>query len=113
MVNSTHENALAVFQGKQIRRKWHNNEWYFVVVDIVKALTDSVNPSDYIKKLKVRDTALNEGWGQIVTLLRIQTPGGPQNLNCVNENFEKPLVFSKFSFVNFFCAGAAFNPISN
>ena len=77
-------NSLIVFQGKKIRRTWHKDQWYFVVLDIVRALTDSVNPSDYLKKLRKRDEPLNEGWGQIVTPLRIETEGGPQNLNCVN-----------------------------
>lgn len=77
-------NELVVFQGKQIRRVWHNNQWYFVVLDIVKILTDSSNPSDYLKKIRKRDEALNEGWGQIVTPLRVETSGGAQNLNCVN-----------------------------
>src|SRR3989338_7213320 len=80
----TKEKALVVFQGKKVRRVWFNNQWYFVVLDIVQALTDSVNSSDYIKKIRKRDEALNEGWGQIVTPLRIETEGGPQNLNCVN-----------------------------
>ncbi|MFH1072061.1 MAG: Bro-N domain-containing protein [Nanoarchaeota archaeon] len=80
---NTHH-AIAVFQGKRIRRKWHDNQWYFVVHDIVSVLTDSVNPSDYLKKLRKRDEGFNEGWGQIVTPLRFDTPGGPQNLNCVN-----------------------------
>jgi len=35
------ENALVMFEGKQIRRIWHDNEWYFSVVDVVKVLTDS------------------------------------------------------------------------
>ena len=35
------ENALVVFQGKKIRRTWHNKEWYFSIIDIVAALTDS------------------------------------------------------------------------
>ncbi|MBU2634412.1 MAG: Bro-N domain-containing protein [Nanoarchaeota archaeon] len=48
-------NALVVFQGKRIRRTQHNNEWYFSVVDIIGALTDSVNPTDYLKKLRKRD----------------------------------------------------------
>ena len=76
--------ALVVFQGRSIRRILFEDEWYFVVVDIITALTDSPNPSDYIKKVRSRDEGLKEGWGQIVTPLPIQTPGGLQNLNCVN-----------------------------
>ncbi len=76
--------ALVVFQGVSIRRILFEDGWYFVVVDIITALTDSPNPSDYIKKVRSRDEGLKEGWGQIVTPLPIQTKGGLQNLNCVN-----------------------------
>ena len=51
----TPENALVVFEGKQIRRIWHNNEWYFSVIDIVQALTDSVDAKDYWYRLKKRE----------------------------------------------------------
>ena len=60
------DNKLITFQGKTIRRTLFNDEWYFVVVDVVAALTDSINPTDYVKKLKHRDPALSKGWGQIV-----------------------------------------------
>ena len=78
------KNKLVVFQDKAIRRTWHNDEWFFAVVDVVAVLTDSVNPSDYIKKLRHRDPALSEGWGQIVTPLSIPTAGGVQKINCAN-----------------------------
>jgi len=48
-------NSLAVFQNKKIRRTWHNYEWWFSVVDIVGALTDSENPNDYWYKMKIRE----------------------------------------------------------
>ncbi|HNV70807.1 MAG TPA: Bro-N domain-containing protein, partial [Candidatus Ozemobacteraceae bacterium] len=76
--------ALVVFKGKQIRRVLNGGEWFFAVVDIVAALTDSLNPADYLKKMRARDEALSEGWGQIVTPLEIPTPGGKQRLNCAN-----------------------------
>jgi DNA-damage-inducible protein D len=37
----------AVFQQKTIRRALHNDEWWFVITDIVAALTDAADPSDY------------------------------------------------------------------
>ena len=47
--------ALAVFRGKRIRRKWHEEQWYFSAVDIVGALTDSPNPRDYWYRMKRRE----------------------------------------------------------
>ncbi|MCK4983071.1 MAG: Bro-N domain-containing protein [Victivallaceae bacterium] len=78
------EKALVVFQGKKIRRIWFNDEWWFVAVDIVEALTDSKNPSGYLKDMRRRDEGFKEGWGQIATPLSIDTQGGVQKLNCVS-----------------------------
>ena len=47
-------NKLVVFQSKKIRRMWHEDQWYYSVVDIVAALTDSTNPCDYWYKMKIR-----------------------------------------------------------
>lgn len=63
------QNKLVVFQNKEIRRAWHNDEWWYVVTDVVASLTDSVNPSDYLKKLRKRDETVAElfkGGGQFV-----------------------------------------------
>lgn len=78
------EQKLSIFKGKEIRKTLHNDEWWFSVVDVVEILTDTVNPIDYIKKMKKRDVELSKGWGQIVTPLAIQTTGGIQKMNCAN-----------------------------
>ncbi len=78
------ENSLAVFQGKGIRRVWHNKEWWFVIEDIVVVLTDSKDPKQYLNKMKQRDEPLAQGWVQIVHTLLVPTAGGRQNMNCVN-----------------------------
>ena len=49
------KNALVVFQDKNIRRTWHNDEWHFSVVDVIFALTDSDNPRNYWNMLKARE----------------------------------------------------------
>ena len=54
----TREKSLIVFQSKEIRRTWFKDEWHYSLVDIVKALTESVNPTDYLKKLRKRDVEL-------------------------------------------------------
>ena len=76
--------ALVVFQGRKIRRTWHNNEWWFVVEDIVAVLTDSKDTKQYIQKMKQRDEELAKGWVQFVHILSIPTSGGTQNMNCAN-----------------------------
>jgi len=45
---------LAIFKGKKIRKTIYNNEWWFSVVDVVAALTESTNPNDYWYKMKIR-----------------------------------------------------------
>ena len=75
---------IALFKGKEVRRTIHNNEWWFVIVDVVSVLTDSVQPSGYIKDMRRRDKELSKGWGQIATPLSIETTGGVQKLNCAN-----------------------------
>src|SRR3989338_5837795 len=78
------DNALVVFQGKDIRRTWFNEELWFVAVDIIAILTESTNPSGYLKDMRRRDEGFAQGWGQIATPLSIETKGGIQNLNCVS-----------------------------
>lgn len=51
---NTDKTKLALFEEKEIRRKWKDNDWYFSVIDVVAALTDSINPNDYWYKIKKR-----------------------------------------------------------
>jgi len=78
------ESKMAVFKGNKVRRTIHNNEWWFVIADIIETLTDSKNVRQYIKDMRRRDAELSKGWGQIATPLSIETPGGTQKLNCAN-----------------------------
>ncbi len=55
-----------------------------MVEDIVLALTDSVNPKDYINKMRRRDEELDKGYGQFVHTLDVSTEGGLQKMNCAN-----------------------------
>lgn len=71
---------IALFENREIRRTWHNEQWYFVVEDIVLALTDSKDVKQYIQKMKQRDGELSKGWVQIVLTLDITTKGGPQKM---------------------------------
>jgi len=75
---------IAIFRKREIRKTIHNNEWWFVVEDVVLALTDSNDPKQYIQRTKQRDPELAKGWVQIVHTLAVQTAGGKQQMICAN-----------------------------
>ncbi len=76
---------IALFKGKEIRKTLHNGEWWFVVVDVCKALTDSIDPGAYWRKLKQR---LKEEGGQSVTFCHglkvISSDGKKYEIDCAN-----------------------------
>ncbi|MDP2741203.1 MAG: Bro-N domain-containing protein [bacterium] len=78
------EAKIAIFKGKKIRKTIYQNEWWFVVEDIVLALIDSNDPKQYIQRMKQRDTELDKGWVQIVHTLEVPTEGGKQKMLCAN-----------------------------
>jgi len=84
------ENKIAIFKGRKIRKTFHNNEWWFVINDVISALTDSNDPAQYFKRLKQRDEELakltDKGGVQFVPplMLEIDTAGGIQKMYCWN-----------------------------
>ena len=75
------DTQVALFQKRKIRRTMHNNEWWFVITDIIAALTDSADPSGYWKKMRKRDPDLGkalQGGGQFAPPLALEskTTGG-------------------------------------
>jgi len=76
---------LAVFKGKEIRKTIYNNEWWFSVVDIAGALTDSIDPGAYWRKLKER---LKDEGSEVVTIchgLKLPAPDGKlRETDCAN-----------------------------
>jgi len=49
---------IAIFRGKEIRKTLYQNEWWFVINDVIVSLTDSNDPAQYFKRLKERDEEL-------------------------------------------------------
>ncbi|MBU1644449.1 MAG: Bro-N domain-containing protein [Nanoarchaeota archaeon] len=79
------DKALVVFQGKKIRRTWFNEEWWFSVVDIVDALTESGRARKYWSDLKRRLT--EEGFelsAKIGQLKLVSSDGKSYQTDCVN-----------------------------
>ncbi len=61
-------NKLVIFQSKEIRRIWEDEEWFYSVIDIVEVLSNSSNPRDYWYKMKIR--VKNEDDFQLSTVCR-------------------------------------------
>jgi DNA-damage-inducible protein D len=84
------DNHLAIFKGSKIRRTIYSNEWWFVINDVIQSLTESSDPAQYFKRLKMRDIELakliDKGVVQIVPplMLSIETIGGIQKMYCWN-----------------------------
>jgi prophage antirepressor-like protein len=80
------QNKVAVFQSKNIRRVWFDDEWYFSVIDVVGVLTESTNPRDYWFKMKSRVEL--EDVIQLSTIcrqLKFEAPDGKMRLtDCAN-----------------------------
>jgi prophage antirepressor-like protein len=55
------ETRVALFPMREIRRTIYNNEWWFVITDVVAALTDLVDPQGYLKDMRRRDPELSKG----------------------------------------------------
>lgn len=75
MENNT---SIKLFESKKIRTHWDETEgkWYFSVVDVVEALTESTNPTDYLKKLRKRDTELGSYLGTNCPQVEMMTDSG-------------------------------------
>lgn len=69
--------SLAVFEEKHIRRHYdeETETWYFSLVDVVAALTDSLNPTDYLKKIRKRDLELGSYIGTNCPQVEMVTNG--------------------------------------
>jgi hypothetical protein len=77
------ETSLTLFGGKEIRRVYHNQKWWFSIADVVEVLTDSNDPRQYIKRMRHRDSELDAKWGTICTPLELLAPDGKKRkTNC-------------------------------
>ncbi len=78
------ENALVVFQDTKIRRLWHQEEWWYSIVDVVEALTDSPYPRTYWGKIKEREFTDNQLFPIWVQLKMLSSDGKYYETDCAN-----------------------------
>lgn len=72
---------LVIFESRKIRRTWHQKEWFYSVVDIIEALTESPSPRQYWGMLKGRESQLLT----ICLQLKLESMDGKKYLtDCVN-----------------------------
>jgi hypothetical protein len=74
----TQETAIKLFEQQQVRTQWdeETEKWYFSVQDIVQVLSDSKDVKQYIKKIRSRNTELNNNWGTICTPVEMLAADG-------------------------------------
>ena len=78
----TQKQALQLFEEKKVRTVWDTDaeKWYFSIVDIIAALTDSTDPKQYLKRIRSRDSGLQANWGTICTPVRMKAADGKLRL---------------------------------
>jgi DNA-damage-inducible protein D len=72
-----YNNKIAIFQEKRIRRTWHDDQWYFSVVDVIEVLTESPRARKYWNALKTK--LISEGYSELshnVGQLKMQSADG-------------------------------------
>ncbi len=71
-------NKLALFEEKEIRKIWKDEKWYFSIIDIIFALTDSNNSRRYWSdlKIKLKKEGYNTELYEIIVQLKVQSSDG-------------------------------------
>ena len=78
------QNKLTVFQDKNIRRTWHQEEWFYSVVDIIAVLTNSPTPRQYWGKVKDREFTKHQLSPIWVQLKLLSKDGKKYMTDCAN-----------------------------
>jgi hypothetical protein len=84
--NDEQTTTMAIFEGFTIRQVWHDEEWFFSVIDVIAALTESTNPRKYWDRMKARilDAAFVRAMANCLPLKLITTNGKTYLTDCSN-----------------------------
>jgi hypothetical protein len=74
-------NKIALFEGVEIRKEFVNGEWQFSVIDVIKALTESTDPTNYWSMLKKRELEHGVQLSTFCGQLRMLSGDGKQRLS--------------------------------
>lgn len=78
------EKALIPFEGKEIRKIWHDEEWYFSIVDVISVLTDSPKPTAYWNKVQKTLAVENQLYPFWIKLKLVSQDGKLRPSDCAN-----------------------------
>lgn len=81
------EEQIALFKGKEVRQVFHENEWFFSIVDVIEAVTESPRARQYWSDLKRQLTEnedYSELYGRIVQLKMLSSDGKKYATDAVN-----------------------------
>ena len=82
------QEVIKLFEQAKIRTVWdeEREKWFFSVVDVVEVLTDSANPTDYLKKMRKRDPELGEYIGTNCPQVQMTTVTGKKRLTLAGDS---------------------------
>ena len=82
---------IALFEGRKIRRQWDEKQekWHFSLVDVIEILTDSKNPTDYLKKMRKRDKIFGSYIGTNCPQVEMVSETGKNRKVVSGRNFKK------------------------
>jgi prophage antirepressor-like protein len=78
---------IAIFEERTIRRAWHNEEWWFSIIDVVSILSESNNPNRYWSDLKrklAQEAGSEQPYEKIVRLKLAAPDGKQRETDCAN-----------------------------
>lgn len=83
----TQKQAIQLFEERKVRTLWDDEAetWYFSILDIIAVLTDSVNPTDYFKKMRKRDESLASFVGTNCPQVAMKTESGVMRKTLVGD----------------------------
>ena len=78
---------IRLYENKEVRSIWdeEQEEWYFSVVDVVGVLSESKNPTDYLKKMRKRDEQLALYIGTNCPQVAMKSSNGKKRKNISRE----------------------------